>query len=340
MDLKLGQEVWYEAEYGKDTLRFGTVAEINPKGLPEGYVVLENEDDDNHIYKKYIDSKYCYESEDALRSALEDERKQGVAKYTSQISSVEDLVQFMYERLDCNHVEKEAIKEMTEKFVGIDLDNRAVTNKFLLYDLNAGGFVAENGSVQDNDIQSAAIYSEKSAKSRALSVDEESFLKIPLTQDFVDSLPFDLADTAPQVAHSKTMDREAALEGDFVVLTDLGFYDEKYNSSTNTSRPKIRGFELDYANLYNMDKLREMGTEGITEGNSQDMGSKPIIIPVSKQQQEKLMALDAFSPEKEPHGFFQEPIGDTQKEEAMPDLSDALDALEAEATQMDLPWSV
>lgn len=217
-----------------------------------------------------------------------------------------------------------------------------MTNKFLLYDLNAGGFVAENGSVQNNDIQSAAIYSEETAKNRALSVDEESFLKIPMTQNFVDSLPFELADTAPETPHSDSAKNAEALKGDFVVLTDLGFYDEKYNSITNTSRPKVRGFELDYANLYNMDKLQAVGNEWITEPAG--MGDEPIIVPVSEVQQEKLKALDAFSPEKEPHGFFQEPIGDTQKredeQEAMPDLSDALDALEAEATQMELPWEV
>lgn len=123
---KLGQTVWYERQsytgQGEDHPVSGTVKEINPKNYPEGYVVLECTDRFDRTVEKYIESKYCYESEGALRSALEEEQRQGVSKYTDQISSVEDLVKFMYERMDGNCFEKEAVREMTEKLVGINLE--------------------------------------------------------------------------------------------------------------------------------------------------------------------------------------------------------------------------
>lgn len=211
-----------------------------------------------------------------------------------------------------------------------------MTNKFLMYDLNAGGFITANGAVQGNDLQNAAMFSEESAKATTLEQTEASFLQIPLTQSFVDELPFDLADTDPNMSHSEEADNSEAMKGDFVVLTSDGFVDEKYNSTTNTSRPKVRGFELDYANLYNADKIKDLGTEWIVEGDS------TIIIPVTETQQEKLKMLPEFSPEKEPYGFFMEPIGDTKKIEAdaMPDLGSALDNLKAEVDSAELPWSL
>lgn len=200
-----------------------------------------------------------------------------------------------------------------------------MTNKFLVYDLLDGGFLDRQQTIRGNDVQNAAVFSKETIKT------DETFLQIPLTQRFVDALPFELVDTAPDVPHSEFMDKEAAMAGDFVVLTDMGFYDEKYNSLTNTSRPKIRSFALDYANLYNKGKLQELGTEYITEAAG---STEPIIVPVSKNQQEMLQQLGAFSPEKEPHGFFMEPIGDTRKLESdMPDLGSALDELQNEASE-------
>lgn len=215
-----------------------------------------------------------------------------------------------------------------------------MTNKFLMYDLNQGGFVAADGHVADNNIANGAMFSKESAEKLVNQITEESFLQVPLTQEFEDNLPFDLTDTAPEVAHSEAMDRDAAMKEDFVVLTEYGFYDEKYNSSTNSSRPKVRSFDLDYANLYNMDKLQELGTEWITKAGNENT-AEPIIVPITQDQQAKLQQLPAFSPEKEPYGFFMEPIGDTQRVEAtdMPDLGSALNALEAEQTSgMDLPF--
>lgn len=215
-----------------------------------------------------------------------------------------------------------------------------MTNKFLLYDLNQGGFITADGSVADNDLSNGAMFSKESAEKLVNQVTEESFLQVPLTQSFEDNLPFDLADTAPDVAQSESMDRTAAMKDDFVVLTEYGFYDEKYNSTTNSSRPKVRGFGLDYANLYSMDKLQELGTEWITKAEDENMAD-PIIVPITQDQQVKLQQLPAFSPEKEPYGFFMEPIGDTQRVEAtdMPDLGSALDALEAEQTAgMEMPF--
>lgn len=217
----------------------------------------------------------------------------------------------------------------------------ALTNKYLLFDFDHGAFMNEHAQyVASRDIQKGAVYTDETAKAFGLDPEDETkYLQVPLTQEFVDALPFELADTAPDVPHSKSMDTQAAMEGDFVVLTDMGFYDEKYNSLNNTSRPKVRGFELDCANLYNADILKELGTEGIVD--AEENGVQPIIVPVSGVQQERLAQLPQFSPEKEPHGFFMKPIGETEKEE-MPDLGTALDELqeEAKAQNADLPFSV
>lgn len=199
-----------------------------------------------------------------------------------------------------------------------------MTNKFLLYDLQAGGFLGDDGDVRDNDIQNAAIFSIESARERGLdATDETAFLSVPMTEDYVDSLPFDLADTDPGKEFSESLDRAAALSGDFVVLTDMGFYDEKYNSMTESSRPKVRSFELDYANLYNQKQLEELDRDWI-------IGDEDIIVPISAQQQDALKQLPAFDPVKEPYGFFMEPIPDApkQEQEQMPSLEDSLGALE------------
>lgn len=199
-----------------------------------------------------------------------------------------------------------------------------MTNKFLLYDLQAGGFLSDDGDVRDNDIQNAAIFSIESARERRLdATDETAFLSVPMTEDYINRLPFDLTDTDPEKDFSESLDRAAALSGDFVVLTDMGFYDEKYNSITESSRPKVRSFELDYANLYNQKQLEELNRDWI-------IGDEDIIVPISAQQQEALKQLPAFDPRKEPHGFFMEPLPDTprQEQEQMPSLEDSLGALE------------
>lgn len=204
-----------------------------------------------------------------------------------------------------------------------------MTNKFLLYDLQAGGFLGDDGDVKDNDIQNAAIFSVESARERGLdATDETAFLSVPMTEDYVDSLPFDLADTDPGKEFSESLDRAAALSGDFVVLTDMGFYDEKYNSMTESSRPKVRSFELDYANLYNQKQLEELDRDWI-------IGDEDIIVPISAQQQDALKQLPAFDPVKEPYGFFMAPIPDAPKQEDMPSLGDSLDALETPAETME-----
>ena len=204
-----------------------------------------------------------------------------------------------------------------------------MTNKFLLYNLEQGGFITEEGYLGTNTIQDAALFSVNSAQKRGLdAADETEFLLVPMTQDYLDRLPFDLVDTDPSVECSATLDRESALSNDFVILTDLGFYDEKYNSMTNTSRPKVRSFDLDYANLYNKEQLEYMGRDWI-------IGDDDIIVPISIEQQEALKQLPAFDPAKEPYGFFMEPIPDTPKQEQddMPSLDDALGALAAEQTE-------
>lgn len=221
----------------------------------------------------------------------------------------------------------------------------AMTKKFLLFDLKHGAFMDKDAAYMvTTNMQKGAVFTEESAKAFGLEPEnEKAFLQIPLTQEFVDALPFTLADTAPDIPHSETMD--VPTEGDFVVLTDCGFYDEKYNSMTNTSRPKVNSFNLDYANLYNKDMLSQLGTEYILQAESG--GIAPIIVPVSEVQQECLAKLPEFSPEKEPHGFFMKPIGETQriepqKAEAMPDLGTALNELQEEtkAETADLPFSV
>lgn len=206
-----------------------------------------------------------------------------------------------------------------------------MTNKFLLYDLQAGGFLSDDGDVRDNDIQNAAIFSIESARERGLdATDETAFLSVPMTEDYINRLPFDLTDTDPEKDFSESLDRAAALSGDFVVLTDMGFYDEKYNSITESSRPKVRSFELDYANLYNQKQLEELNRDWI-------IGDEDIIVPISAQQQDALKQLPAFDPVKEPHGFFMEPIPDAprQEQEQMPSLEDSLGALETPAETME-----
>ena len=274
-----------------------------------------------------------------------------VSEIKEQLGTKDDIIQFMYDNVVAQAEEytnwdaRQAVREIMQERYGTDLESQeetVMTNKFLLFDLNHGAFLEyEDGRRGEVglDMQKATLFTEQTAKEAGLEfADESKFLQIPMTKDFVDSLPFDLKDSAPETPHSKTMDTASALKGDFVVLTEFGFVDEKYNSSTNTSRPKARGFELDYANLYNQGKLEELGTDYILKaGGVSD--PEPIIIPVSELQQEKLKLLPDFSPEREPHGFFMEPIGETRAKETMPELGDALDALQEASGAVELPWN-
>ena len=216
-----------------------------------------------------------------------------------------------------------------------------MTRKFLVYDMEQDGFVVSKDTRSDGaDIQGAVIQTAESMGRHGLdATDESKYIRIPLTREFVENLPFDLADADPDVPHSEAMDRNAAVEGPFVVLTEYGFYDERYNEMENTSRPKVRSFELDYANLYTFGKLQEMGNEFILDPSG---NVEPILVPLSDVQLEVLKEQPKFSPEKEPHGFFMEPLGETQKKEntELLGLGEALDDLESNTASQELPWEM
>lgn len=181
-----------------------------------------------------------------------------------------------------------------------------MTNKFLLYDLIEGSFLTEGFKpTKSNSIEQAAMFSDVSLPH----VDTLRYLQIPLTQDFVDSLPFSLVDIDPQVPMSDSYNNMKALLNDFVVLTNFGFYDEVYNSLTDSSSPHIRSFALDDANLYRIEQLRACETMCITKTNEYMV---VLIVPVSKGQQTMLKQLPAFSSEQEPYGFFMKPLGASQ----------------------------
>lgn len=165
--------------------------------------------------------------------------------------------------------------------------------KFLLYDLADGGFVDANGQRCRNDLADAAIFTEDSAKGKSLNVNEVDYIKFPVTQEFIASIPFDLTDTDPAAEYG---DIPAVETEAFTVLTDLGFYGEKFNTSENVSRPKIRGFDFTEATCYTRDALDRTGNLWIMDDG--------ITIPLSDMQQSRL----AMNPEFE--GFFKEPIGD------------------------------
>ena len=202
----------------------------------------------------------------------------------------------------------------------------AMTRKFTVFDLSNGGFLDENGnnnkeidetteSRKDYDLLNGAVFTEETAKAAGIDLSEDKYLQVPITQAVVDELPIDLKDTAPDIpfGDADPVQRDEALKGDFAVMSPYGFYDEWY-SSDETSRTKIRGYNLDYANLYTAADLERIGEADI-------MKEPSIIVPVTEAQQERLKQLPEFSPEKEPLGFFMKPIG---REPQMPDLADAL----------------
>lgn len=215
-----------------------------------------------------------------------------------------------------------------------------MTNKFLAYDLVEGEFLNPYADLEpEHDLQHAAMFSKDTLRAgdehydevytqHAMTYDDyvkSRYLQIPLTQTFVDALPFNLVDTDPNTPMSTSYDNTEALKGDFVILTEYGFYDEKYNSLTNSSRPQVRGFTLDYANLYNMEQLNEHNNGYITNAGEQ---IPPIIIPVSKEQQAMLEKLPAFSSEKEPYGFFMKPLNAIELNSNCESASESLNTLE------------
>ena len=202
----------------------------------------------------------------------------------------------------------------------------AMTRKFEVFDLVHGGFLDENGnnnkeidetteSRKDYDLLNGAVFTEETAKAAGIDLSEDKYLQVPITQAVVDELPIDLKDTEPDIpfGDADPAQRDEALKGDFAVMSPYGFYDE-WHSSDETSRTKIRGYNLDYANLYTAADLERIGEADI-------MKEPSIIVPVTEAQQERLKQLPEFSPEKEPLGFFMKPIG---REPQMPDLADAL----------------
>lgn len=214
-----------------------------------------------------------------------------------------------------------------------------LTNKFFIYGLDNGGFLDENAqySTKLNSLEGAALYSEASAKKAGIDIsDEQSYLLVPVTKAMADNFLFNVADTAPDVEHSDTMDREAAMSGNFIILTEYGFYDEKYNSLTNTSCPKIRGFDLTESTLYNQETLNQLDQQlddksygYLLEDASGESDLTTVVVPISETQQEALKQIPEFTRE---HGFFMTPIGDLEenKQESVEALDKALGELENE----------
>lgn len=230
----------------------------------------------------------------------------------------------------------------------------AMTKKFAIFDLNHGGFLTADGSRmeerdeyderKDYDLLNGAVFTEETAKEKGIELKESDYLIVPIPQNVYDALPIDMEDTAPDVSFGDADPeaRQEMLKGDFVVLSPEGFYDERYHAGEVTdgeewSSTKIRGYRLDYANLYDMESLERIGQAGIVAESNTEF--QTTIIPVSEIQQDKLKQLPEFSPEREPYGFFMEPIGsqiireqaNASEEDMLPDLGDALDALEADS---------
>lgn len=230
----------------------------------------------------------------------------------------------------------------------------AMTKKFAIFDLNQGGFLTADGSRmeerdeyderKDYDLLNGAIFTEETAKEKGIELEESDYLIVPIPQNVYAALPIDMEDTAPDVSFGDAdpKARQEMLKGDFVVLSPEGFYDERYHAGEVTdgaewSSTKIRGYRLDYANLYDMESLERIGQAGIVAESNNEF--QAAIIPVSEIQQDKLKQLPEFSPEREPYGFFMEPIGsqiireqaNASEEDMLPDLGDALDALEADS---------
>lgn len=231
----------------------------------------------------------------------------------------------------------------------------AMTKKFEVFDLVHGGFLNEDGKNnpeidetsddrKDYDLLNGAVFTEETAKAKGIDLAEDKYLQVPITESVWNELPIEPVDTAPEVPFGEAdpVQREEALKGDFAVMSPYGFYDE-WASSDNTSRTKIRAYNLNYANLYTAEDLERIGESDI-------MKEPSIIVPVTEAQQERLKQLPEFSPEKEPLGFFMKPIGrnpEMQSENAPetvamdgPSFAEALNNLESQAvTEEELPFS-
>lgn len=188
----------------------------------------------------------------------------------------------------------------------LDEDLNHIPGKFLIYDLDKQAFVMQQGMTKEEvgtDLLTAAIYASDSVKKYGLDVSEEHALLIPVTEAFVNNLPVSLVDESPRTPYDDPLPMEEVTDGDFVVLTVYGFYDERYYSLTDVSDPKVRSFHLDYANLYNKEDLDRTDTNYIL-GPVDDI--PPIVIPVSETQQARLREDPRFTEE---YGFFMKPIG-------------------------------
>lgn len=210
------------------------------------------------------------------------------------------------------------------EFIPIDDgDLHPLTNKFFLYDLEHCGVMGSDGKPnagpdESTDLGKGALYSERACERMGINpMDETRFLMVPITDEMARNMYIEVPDLDPELPHSTTYDKERVLSGDFIVFSEEGLYDEKYNSLTDTSRPKPRGYMLDFANLYNKDSLARTGTEWLVESGGSDKYADNIVVPVSKVQQARLMEDPRFSLKTEPYGFFMEPVGD----EAHRDLS-------------------
>ena len=220
----------------------------------------------------------------------------------------------------------------------------AMTTKFALFNLNEGGFVKEDGTCAKEDkldLLSGAIFTEETAKERGITLKEEDYLVIPMSRVTYDGLPDTdiMKDTAKEVPFNDVDPeaKNAALENDFIILHPEGFYDEKKvfaGKPEEYSHSAIRGYDLDYANLYTMDDLKRTGQEWLIE-------EPDVVIPVSEAQQEKLKQFPEFTEE---NGFFMKPVGGYQnvgkEKEGLPELGDALADLETETKGLELPWDV
>lgn len=87
-----------------------------------------------------------------------------------------------------------------------------MNKKFLVYDLEQNAFLNENENMLDegerSKMQHAAVFSDESFKRLHSDKDltQLKYLQMPMTQEFLDRLPFDLPDTDPQVLADQTMD--------------------------------------------------------------------------------------------------------------------------------------
>lgn len=163
---------------------------------------------------------------------------------------------------------------------------------------------------------------------------------LPVPDALVEALPFEMEtlsfEQLPFNQMSEKGDRQPApsrqelKDGERgVILTPYGFVDEKYNTLTETSRPKVRSFALDYANLYTRETLpQDMLTEDAT------------VLVLPEELLTVLQDIPEFSPKVEPYGFFMEPCRATEKavEDVDLDMADLEDL--SEEQQEDLPWEL